>query len=79
MHWKRFIITTVFVYTLISIPGILSVGYVIDWVPEATVFQKVKGYAVEGLTANFLLKLPIAAIIGFFASVFNTRKDRSKA
>ncbi|MFE8702924.1 hypothetical protein ACFYKX_20155 [Cytobacillus sp. FJAT-54145] len=62
---KRFVLTFLIVYLLTSIPTILGFGYVIDWAVEATVFQKVKVYIVNGLVENFPVKIIIAAIVGF--------------
>ncbi len=73
MSWKLFFIITFIVYIVLSLPGIFGVGYVIDWVPEATIFQKVKGYVREGLSTNFLLKLFIAIIVGATASLFRSK------
>ncbi|WP_404430732.1 hypothetical protein [Sutcliffiella horikoshii] len=75
MSWKLFFIIPFIVYIVLSLPGIFGVGYVIDWVPEATIFQKVKGYVREGLTANSLLKLSIAIIVGATASLFRSKRN----
>jgi hypothetical protein len=66
-YLKRFSIVFILVYIVISLPNILGLGYVIDWVPKATVFQKVKGYLVEGFKYGYHVKLPVSA---FFALVF---------
>ncbi|TYS67830.1 hypothetical protein FZC76_14825 [Sutcliffiella horikoshii] len=79
MSWKSFFIITIIIYIVLSLPGIFSIGYVIDWVPEATAFQKVKGYVVEGLTTNFLFKLLIAVIVGLVASLYRNRNSLVKS
>ena len=59
------IIVFFLVYLLLSLPAMFSFGYVIDWVPEATLLQKFKGYVVEGLVQYFLLKVVISIIVAF--------------
>ncbi|EDL66708.1 hypothetical protein [Bacillus sp. SG-1] len=59
------IIVFFLVYLLLSLPAMFSFGYVIDWVPEATLLQKFKGYVVEGLVQYFLLKVVISIIAAF--------------
>lgn len=77
MNLKAFLITFVFVYVLIiSLPAILGIGYVIDWVPEATLFQKFKGYVIDGLLNNFLIKTVIACIAGIVVSLVITKRRR---
>lgn len=78
MSWKSFFIITILVYILLSLPGIFSLGYVIDWIPDATVFQKARGYVVEGLGANFLLKILIAVIAGLFTSLYRSSLVKPK-
>ncbi|MCG1023588.1 hypothetical protein [Sutcliffiella horikoshii] len=74
MFWKSFFFLTIIVYLLLSLPSILGVGYVIDWVPEATAFQKAKGYIGQGLKVNFLLKLLIAVIVALIASLLRRKR-----
>lgn len=62
MNLKMLLITFVVAYVLISLPALFGIGYVIDWVPEATLFQKFKGYFIDGLLMNFLVKLIIASV-----------------
>lgn len=62
MNLKVLLITFVVAYVLISLPALFGIGYVIDWVPEATLFQKVKEYFLDGLLMNFLIKLIIASV-----------------
>ncbi len=52
----------IIVYVVISLPAMLGIGYVIDWIPEASLSQKLKGYVIEGLTNGFQLKIAISAI-----------------
>lgn len=60
---KTFTLMFIMVYIVISLPAMLGIGYVIDWIPEATVFQKIKGYAIEGLANNYLSKTVVSGII----------------
>lgn len=73
MRLKMFVTVFIIVYVLMSLPAILSIGYVIDWIPEATLHQKFKGYVVDGLINNFFLKAVIAIIIGGVISLFVSR------
>lgn len=61
---KTFVIGFIIAYVLISIPAMFGIGYVIDWVPEATFLQKFKGYVINGLVDNYLLKIIISVIVG---------------
>ncbi|PIC66674.1 hypothetical protein CSV71_14605 [Sporosarcina sp. P21c] len=64
MNLKAFLLTFIFIYILISLPAIFGIGHVIDWVSEATVYQKFKGYVIDGLLNNFLIKTTIASVVG---------------
>ena len=66
MHLLGFIV----VYIVISLPVMLGIGYVIDWVPEATFLQKFKGYVIEGFTNNYLIKIVLSIIVGVIFSLF---------
>ena len=79
MSWKSFFIITIILYIVLSLPSIFSFGYVIDWVPEATAFQMVKGYVVEGLATNFLFKLLIAVLVGVVASLYRYKRSLVKS
>lgn len=61
MKWfiKIFITT----YLLVCLPDLLGLNYVIDWLPEATIVQKIKGYLIGGLFYNFVYKFFIAIIV----------------
>lgn len=47
---KRFILSFVITYLFLSLLLSFSIGYTIDWIPEATLTQKIKGYVIEGFT-----------------------------
>ncbi|MBD8036729.1 hypothetical protein H9635_08240 [Solibacillus sp. A46] len=67
---KTFLLSFIVIYILISLPTMLGIGYVIDWMPEATELQKFKGYVMEGLTNNFLIKIVISITISAMFSFF---------
>ncbi|WP_245827570.1 hypothetical protein [Paenisporosarcina indica] len=64
MNLKSFLITFVFVYTLISLAIALGIGYSQDYVPDATLFQKFKVHIIDVPLDNFLIKVVIACIMG---------------
>ena len=74
MMVKRFILYIVFLYVLISIAVVLGGGYVIDWVPEVTLFQKMTYYAKEEFLNHFTTKLIVAALISVCAIAFVKKK-----
>lgn len=55
----------------------LGIGYVIDWVSEATMFQIFKGYVVGGLAENFFMKIIISAVAGVIVSLVLPMKRKS--
>ncbi|MER2124796.1 MAG: hypothetical protein ABS936_12125 [Exiguobacterium indicum] len=67
---KKLIGTIVTVYLLLSVPSLLGIGRVIDWVPEATILQIIHVTVVEGLTENFFLKCMISITISLFIRIF---------
>ena len=75
MNIKTFILGFIVIYILISLPAILGIGYVIDWVPEATVLQKFKGYVIEGLTNNYLIKIVISIIVSVIFTLFLQKRN----
>lgn len=79
MNIKTFIFGFIVVYILISLPTMLGIGYVIDWVPEAILLQKFKGYVVEGLTSNYLIKIVISVIVGVIFSLFISKRKANKS
>ncbi|ALC90758.1 hypothetical protein AM500_13900 [Bacillus sp. FJAT-18017] len=78
MNLKAFLLTFVIVYVLISLPSILGIGHVIDWVPEASLWQKFNGYVINGLLTNFVVKTVIALITGLVISFPIFRRQQSK-
>lgn len=79
MNIKMFIFGFIVVYLLISLPTMLGIGYVIDWIPETTLLQKFKGYVVEGLTSNYLIKMVISVIFGVIFSLFISKRKANKS
>ncbi|PIC58055.1 hypothetical protein CSV80_16050 [Sporosarcina sp. P12(2017)] len=75
---KAMFITSVLVYISISLPAILGIGYVIDWVPEATWYQKFIEYLIEGLLNNILIKTIIASLVGIVVSLVIPKRRYSK-
>ncbi|MDQ0233198.1 hypothetical protein [Metabacillus malikii] len=69
MNIKRFFLGFIVIYILISLPSMFGIGYVIDWVPEATFYQKIKGYVIGGLENNYLVKIISSAIVGIIFSL----------
>ena len=74
MNSKTFILSFIVIYLLISLTVMLGFGYVIDWDSEATVLQKFKGYVIEGLTNNYLLKTVISLVVSAFVSLFLAKR-----
>lgn len=50
----------------------------IDWIPEATLFQKFKGYVIDSLLNNYLIKTLIATIVGIVVSWVVSIKRQTK-
>lgn len=75
MGIKTFLLSFIVIYILISLPTMLGIGYVIDWVPEATELQKFKGYVIEGLTNNYVIKIVISIIVGAIFSFFLQKRN----
>lgn len=70
---KSFFLSFIFVYLLISLPYMFGFGYVIDWVPEASLNQKLKGYVIEGLKYGLVLKLFISAFLGVLFTIIKKK------
>jgi len=75
MNIKTFILGFIVSYIVISLPAMLGIGYVIDWVPGATFLQKIRGYVMEGLADHYLVKIVISGIIGVIFSLFSSRRQ----
>ena len=75
MHMKIFVVSFIVIYILISLPAIVGIGHVIDWIPEATVLQKFKGYVIGGLTNNYLIKIVVSIIGGVLFSLFLQKRN----
>ncbi|MFZ3577287.1 hypothetical protein [Virgibacillus sp. DJP39] len=61
---KWFLIVFAFSYVIISLPNLFGIGEVIDWVPEASLFQKVRVCVIEGLQNGWIFKSIISSMIG---------------
>ncbi|MFA9559437.1 hypothetical protein ACERII_19185 [Evansella sp. AB-rgal1] len=76
MKIKHIWISIVSVYIVMSIPAIFGIGYVIDWVPDATLFQKIKGHVMTGFVENFLFKMVLACSVGITTSFLISRRQK---
>ena len=75
---KMIISSFIVIYIILSLPALFGFGYVIDWTPEATFSQKVRGYVSEGLIVHFYLKAAISIVISILLSIWlNNRKTNS--
>lgn len=77
VNTKSFMLVFVSVYLLMSLPVMLGIGYMIDWIPEATLLQKLKGYVIDGFTHNYLLKIVFSAIASGMFTFFSSRRAAS--
>lgn len=74
MHFKVFIYGFLIVYLLMSLPAMLGIGYVIDWMPGATLPQKFNTYIVEGLTNHSVIKIGISTIVSVILTILVSLK-----
>lgn len=58
------------IYIILSLPAMLGIGYVIDWIPEASLSQQISGYVMEGLANGFQFKIVISVITSVILSAF---------
>ena len=77
MNIRTFLLSFIIVYILISLPAMLGSGTVIDWVSEATFLQKFKGYVIDGLVDNYLMKLIVSTIVGLIFSLVLPMKRKA--
>ncbi|MFS0673688.1 hypothetical protein [Ornithinibacillus sp. 179-J 7C1 HS] len=77
MNLKAFWVSFVIAFLLMSLPSLFGIGYVIDWTPEATLFQKFTGYVAEVFFNNFPIKLILASLVGIIVSFVIARKRRT--
>ncbi|TFE00582.1 hypothetical protein [Jeotgalibacillus salarius] len=75
MKLKTFTSSFIAFYILLSLPGMLGIGYVIDWTSEATLFQKLRGYVLEGLVSHFYVKVAVSIVISAVLSIFLYRRQ----
>lgn len=78
MKIKTFLLGFILIYLLLSLPAFFGIGYVIDWVPEATLVQKFNGYVTEGLGNHFLLKSLCATIISVVLNLLVSNRKAEK-
>lgn len=77
MNLKAFLVSFVIAFLLISLPSLFGIGYVIDWTPEASLFQKFTGYVAEVFFNNFPIKLILASLVGIVVSFVMARRQRT--
>lgn len=63
MKCKTFIASFIVCYLLMSVPTMLGIGTVIDWVPEATFAQKLKAYLFEGAAIKIVFSASTSIVI----------------
>ncbi|ERG66749.1 hypothetical protein [Exiguobacterium chiriqhucha] len=63
MNIKTFTLMFIVIYLVLSLPSMLGIGYVIDWIPQASLSQRIRGYVMEGLANGFQFKIIISAIV----------------
>ena len=78
MNIKIILPSFILIYLLLSLPAVFGIGYVIDWVPEATLGQKFNGYVIEGLKNQFLLKSLCAVIASIALSLVIPNRTAGK-
>ena len=59
---KQFVFIFSLSYVLLSLLQILGFGYSIEWVPEATLYQKLKVYFVEGWPIKFAISIVLGLL-----------------
>lgn len=79
VNTKSFMLVFVSVYLLMSLPAMLGIGYVIDWIPEASLSQQLRGYVIEGLTNGFQLKIAISAIASLVLITLLSRRRANQS
>jgi len=79
MNIKTFMLIFIMIYIVLSLPAMLGIGYVIDWIPEASLSQQIRGYVIEGLANGFQFKIVISAIasVGLIAFLSSYRVRKS--
>ncbi|MET4654838.1 hypothetical protein ABIC15_001559 [Exiguobacterium sp. PvP048] len=78
MNFKIFLLSFILIYLLLNLPAFFGIGYVIDWVPEATLGQKFNGYVIAGLGNQFLLKSLCAVIASIVLSLLLSNRKVGK-
>ncbi|MCY1691394.1 hypothetical protein OVA29_12425 [Exiguobacterium sp. SL14] len=67
---KKLIGTIVTVYILLSLPALLGIGRVIDWVPDATMMQIIHVTVVEALSEDYIMKFLISISVSILIAIF---------
>lgn len=75
MKIKMLVLVFLVVYLILSLPALLGIGIVIDWVPEATLLQKINGYVLVGLTDNYVFKCVMAGLISIVLQLVMSKRQ----
>ena len=78
MKIKMLVLVFLVVYLVLSLPTLFGIGFVIDWVPEATFIQKFNGYVIEGLLNNYPFKFIMAGLISVVLNLLLSKRKTSK-
>lgn len=73
---KPFLTGAILVYMLVSLPAMLGIGFVIDWLFGAIFAQRFKGYIVDGFVNKFSIKIIAATMIGDLTSFIISVKGK---
>lgn len=77
MKIKMLMFIFLVVYLILSLPALFGIGLVIDWVPEATLLQKINGYVLIGLTDNYVFKCVMAGLISIVLQLVMSKRQRN--
>jgi len=67
---KKLIGTIVATYLVLSVPSLLGIGRVIDWIPDATLMQIIHVTVVEALSEDYIMKFLISISVGILIGIF---------
>ena len=76
---KRFILSVIITYLFLSLLLSFSIGYTIDWIPEASLSHQLREYVIKGLTNGFQLKVSISVIVSLILMALLPRLGTKKA
>jgi len=79
LNSKTFMFLFIVMYVVLSLPVMLGIGYVIDWIPEASLSHQLREYVIKGLTNGFQLKVSISVIVSLILMALLPRLGTKKA